>query len=241
MDHIEYMAAADSLCTPIFVPQNVGFDEFIADVDLFIELTEKFDKYKKLMFRGRQRVEIGMEPFDGDSLAEYFEPEHMQLVHGIVGKITEIGELTDVMRNYLVAGDAFDTVNIGEEIGDDFWYTVQLLIFIGSDFEKEFLRNIMKLTNRHGAQFNFQRDQNRDLNNERAVLEATAPETVMTAQELATEHFGGNRVSSPELASLAARILGGGSYTPDDILKLAGSVVSQAEPEGTQRLPFDEE
>ena len=37
-----------------------------------------------------------------------------------------------------------------------------------------------------------------------------------------------DEVTSPEIASIAARVLAGGDYTPEDVRKLAASCLTQA-------------
>lgn len=51
---------------------------------------------------------------------------HMQL-----GLITEVGELCDTLKKFLIGGKPFDFVNVVEEVGDCTWYLIQLWTMAG--------------------------------------------------------------------------------------------------------------
>lgn len=49
--------------------------------------------------------------------------EHkQQMVHALLGLITEVGELTDSVKRHVVYLKPLDKVNLVEEVGDIFWY-----------------------------------------------------------------------------------------------------------------------
>lgn len=45
-------------------------------------------------------------------------------LHGLVGMLSELGELADLVKRAFVYGKEFDAVNLLEEIGDYLWYAV---------------------------------------------------------------------------------------------------------------------
>jgi NTP pyrophosphatase (non-canonical NTP hydrolase) len=51
----------------------------------------------------------------------------LQVQHGLIGMITELGELADAFKKHLVKGKEIDNVNIMEEVGDFVWYMVLYL------------------------------------------------------------------------------------------------------------------
>lgn len=56
---------------------------------------------------------------------------HMQM-----GIATEIGEIIDIMKKKLAYGKDVDTVHLGEEIGDAFWYIVNKFRMKGITLEQ---------------------------------------------------------------------------------------------------------
>jgi NTP pyrophosphatase (non-canonical NTP hydrolase) len=50
------------------------------------------------------------------------QPNIMRLEHGIMGIVTEAGELMDQLKKHIVYGKDLDLVNLAEETGDVFWY-----------------------------------------------------------------------------------------------------------------------
>jgi NTP pyrophosphatase (non-canonical NTP hydrolase) len=54
-------------------------------------------------------------------------PYHQHLIHMGLGLAGEIGELLDAIKKHVVYGKPLDTVNLTEELGDDYWYAGNLL------------------------------------------------------------------------------------------------------------------
>lgn len=169
----QYLDATDLTASNVFNPAQVGVLELRIALIEFIAASQKLDKFKKALFRQRSRVEAGLpEHFSSFSIAPALHPHHEHLVHGVIGVATESGELAEVLLMLLEERMLPDAVNVNEEIGDILWYLARLLRFTGSTFPAEMERNIDKLRARHGtAGFNRDRDINRDLTNERQVLE----------------------------------------------------------------------
>src|SRR5262249_14290914 len=102
------------------------------------------------------------------------------ILHGILGVMTESGELAEAIHNALSNSEAsLDVVNLSEEIGDLQWYEAMLARAIGTDFDTLQRQNIAKLKARFPDKFTESAANNRDLEKEREILEgrlSTAPE-----------------------------------------------------------------
>lgn len=174
----DYVADTDLTASSVFSPENVGVIEFTGALIAVIQAAQAMDKFKKALFRKRTREESGLPPLDVDDitlnivLGEVTRSQFEDLFHGIVGCITEVGEQAEILYAMLAEDKKPDITNVREEIGDNLWYLARLVKFAETTFPKEMRRNIEKLRNRHGtAGFSKEGDSNRDLENERKVLE----------------------------------------------------------------------
>ena len=167
-----YIKACDKVCSPNFDADRININEFKDDLKDFIAVCRHFDKYKKLLFRGKTREEVGFRHFSAHdiTIADKIPAEDADLVHGIVGTITETGELAELLLR-TVQGHIPDKVNAVEEAGDITWYLSRILKWSGHTFEQCFKINIDKLHGRHGETFSVERDSNRNLETEREKLE----------------------------------------------------------------------
>jgi NTP pyrophosphatase (non-canonical NTP hydrolase) len=98
--------------------------------------------------------------------------ENVELLHGAMGISTEAGEILDVLKKQIYYGKQLDKVNLAEEVGDVLWYCALILRNIGMSFEEAAQMNINKLQKRFPEKFTEENAQNRDLDTERAQLEA---------------------------------------------------------------------
>ena len=96
---------------------------------------------------------------------------NQRLLHAGIGLATESGEFLDALKKHVFYGKELDTVNLGEEMGDIFWYCAIIADELGLDFAKVMDTNIAKLKARYGEKFTEQAAQERDLNTEREILE----------------------------------------------------------------------
>lgn len=94
-----------------------------------------------------------------------------RLIHGVLGKMSELGELADAIKKRLIYGKPLDEINLVEEIGDDSWYTALILDALAVGWEAAWQKNIAKLRTRFPDKFTEERALNRDLDAERAALE----------------------------------------------------------------------
>ena len=173
----DYMAEADKTCSTHFRPHNVGRGELLAVLRDISAVCDRLDKFKKLLFRGKDRVAVGFEDLaeDDTKLDDFihsvdFPSGMVDVLHGAIGGITEAGEVADYLIRWLVEGK-LDAVNVMEESGDMLWYIVRSMRGVDRTLEQCQKANIDKLHGRHGEAFDIFRDANRDLSAERVKLE----------------------------------------------------------------------
>lgn len=97
---------------------------------------------------------------------------NQRLLHAGIGLATESGEFLDALKKHIFYGKNLDTVNLGEEMGDIFWYCAIVADELGLDFSQVMETNIAKLKARYGDKFTEQAAQHRDLKTEREILES---------------------------------------------------------------------
>lgn len=175
----DYMAEADKTCSIVFNPQNVDRANLLAILKGIAGRADELNFMKKLFFRGKTPEELEMpQPTHEESVAVQFDPMHaseaeVNLLHGLIGVITEAGEMAEVLIRRIETG-RFDPINVFEEAGDVHWYQARILRGLKTNFDMLGRGNIDKLRGRHGETFNVDRDWNRDLNAERSKLEESA-------------------------------------------------------------------
>lgn len=96
-----------------------------------------------------------------------------RIEHAVMGIVTEAGELMDRVKRTKIYGEELDRVNLVEEAGGVFWYLAVLCDAIGVSFEEVWERNIAKLRARFPEKYSHENALNRDLKQERAILEET--------------------------------------------------------------------
>lgn len=95
----------------------------------------------------------------------------VEIIHGIVGSITETVELAEALLHAIESGEPIDIVNLSEECGDVLWYLACILRHSGKDFPDLMEQNIAKLRKRYPNGFLAYDALHRDLGGERQVLE----------------------------------------------------------------------
>jgi len=125
----------------------------------------KFEEYQGLAHCTEAPVNEAM-------LQRFSDPTTVRLVHAAIGMCTEAGEFQDQLKKHLFYGKPLDAVNLAEEIGDAAWYLALAANAIGIDLLDVLSKNISKLQGRYPEKFSEQAALNRDLDNERRILEA---------------------------------------------------------------------
>jgi NTP pyrophosphatase (non-canonical NTP hydrolase) len=68
-----------------------------------------------------------------------------RLLHGILGLMTEVGELTDQLKKHIFYGAPLDEKNIFEELGDILWYVALTAAAIDHPLSEVMAANLRKL------------------------------------------------------------------------------------------------
>lgn len=101
-----------------------------------------------------------------------------RLEHGVMGAVTEVGELMAAIKKSKIYSRRLDRVNLVEEIGDVMWYFAILADELGVSFEEIWEKNINKLRQRYPEKYSDERSETRDLGAERNILETQASSDV---------------------------------------------------------------
>lgn len=97
--------------------------------------------------------------------------EKIHLAHACLGLISEAGEVLEEIIKSTLEEREMDLTNLKEEGGDFLWYLALYLRTVGTDFETVAESNTAKLLARYPDKFTSEAALNRDLTNEREVLE----------------------------------------------------------------------
>jgi len=95
----------------------------------------------------------------------------VDLLHAGMGVTTEAGEFLDTIKKYVYYGKDLDQTNLIEEIGDIFYYLAIACNALDISFEQVMEKNIEKLKARYGEKFTEEKAINRNITNEREILE----------------------------------------------------------------------
>jgi len=184
LDHKQYVQDAIRTESRVeYVAVNHGI--FAGAISATVAASETLDVLKKTMFYGKEldgsvllshaldlqvaastiivSLRKGMPP---DAL-----PVDPRVLHAVIGKCTEAGELLAAVDNSMGSEEGLDIVNVKEELGDDMWYGAILCDALGLDLEEICNINIAKLMARYPDKFTQEEAINRDLDGERKVLE----------------------------------------------------------------------
>jgi hypothetical protein len=129
------------------------------------------DRVKRGLFYG---TAFTLRTSTGSTTSAAHKPELADLLHAVLGCVTESAEMAEHLLDVLRGAKALDKVNVVEEIGDIEWYVALALRFVGSDHDDAWTRNIAKLRARFPDKFTEEAAVTRDLVAERAVLENAA-------------------------------------------------------------------
>lgn len=94
-----------------------------------------------------------------------------EVLHAVMGITSESGEFADAVKKHLFYGKPLDGVNLIEECGDLLWYIAILCDYFDYPMEAIMQKNIEKLRARYPNKFTEADALNRNLDNERKILE----------------------------------------------------------------------
>ena len=171
MDHIEYLRESARTASGTYHSGHVPPGELDFMFQAVIAAGQWADRVKRALFYGKE-PERASKYTVGTSVTH--RPELADLVHAVIGCVTESAELVEHLLQVMRGAKPLDVINVGEEFGDLEWYIALGLRYIGSNHAKVWHDNIDKLRARFPAKFTEAAALNRDLGAERAVLEANA-------------------------------------------------------------------
>lgn len=190
MEMKDYLEQSARTVSDKFYPELINELAFEALVSNLISYGNQIDVVKKALFYGKQpfgkiavqQGNITFKPslFEGMNLS----PTEIDLLHGILGKITESVELLEAFVNAGKDTNAF-RLHIGnalEEVGDGLWYDALILRSLGATFEEVAKTNIDKLKLRFPEKFTERNAVERNLTAEHALLD-NAPEALRASVE----------------------------------------------------------
>lgn len=165
-----YIEQALQTKSPEFHGDKVHGHVFMMRLQAAIQHLQWLDELKKALFYGKLNEDIAD---DGGATCTAFPSiVNVDVIHAIIGKATEAGELLEALNGALFEGKDFDIVNFKEEIGDGLWYDAIGLNAVGGTFEEVQATNIAKLRARFPNKFTEFDANNRDLSTERKILES---------------------------------------------------------------------
>lgn len=91
--------------------------------------------------------------------------------HMIIGLMNELGELSGAIKAHFVYEKPLDKANVIEELGDMMWFWTNLCTIMDIEPENVLEKNILKLHARYPDKFTEEHALNRNLDNERKILE----------------------------------------------------------------------
>lgn len=158
---------------------------FVAAIAAAIASAEILDGFKKQMFYGKtEKLTTKLSHFnailgeanailsDGVTVESLNDSIDMntRVLHGLLGFVTEAGELAAVLRNGVTGGE-IDAVNIQEEVSDAAWYVAIINDELKLDYYTGLTNVVNKLIVRYPEKFDSFFADNRNLEAERKQLE----------------------------------------------------------------------
>lgn len=122
---------------------------------LMVELGKRMDELKRYVYYKKGDTL----PMTADILDQYGVEAVARLqsvvepLHGVIGKMTEIGEVCEAFLRFIFEGVPIDVVNVAEEIGDGNWYDVLLCEYYNLRFGDVLQGNRDKLVKRFAGKF----------------------------------------------------------------------------------------
>lgn len=98
-------------------------------------------------------------------------PQQKRLLHAALGLMTEAIEFAESVSRHIFDGKPFDEVHAKEEIGDIFWYSAIPVNLFKWTYGDIMFTNVAKLRARYPDKWNQEAALNRDLEEERRILE----------------------------------------------------------------------
>lgn len=138
-------------------------------IPMIMEGCMKADRFKASLVYGAKNREFAHSAFPAPKFK--ILPNELEMLHAILGIISEGGELLQMFFDRKTAGLAIDRTNAVEEGGDLHWFLQLLAKSQGSTMEEMMQMNIKKLATRFPEGYSNEMALVRDQKAERDVLE----------------------------------------------------------------------
>jgi NTP pyrophosphatase (non-canonical NTP hydrolase) len=163
---------------------NVNPDFLAGTLQIYIAIGNMLDQIKKNAYYDKpydtskliqeftnivhsmDQVKSGIKEIDNKSTIDV----DTRTTHSIIGIATESVELIEALSTHIV-GNKLDNINILEEIGDLQWYVGIAMDSLDGNMQNILDTNIAKLKKRYPNKFTSEDSINRDLTEERELLE----------------------------------------------------------------------
>lgn len=178
----------DAVRTESVVTEVVTNKEMVMNIaKIFILSGQMLDLYKKNIFYKRPiKYDVLIDNFRAisDSMTnlsyEFKASSHLdnndvvnvnpRLFHSVIGVATEAVEMVEQLHTSIENDSALDVVNLLEEGFDINWYFATMHDELNASMENTLNRGIEKLQKRYPEKFTNERANNRDLEQERTIL-----------------------------------------------------------------------
>lgn len=175
MNNIEYINGAlrteapvtDELLARLLDPASLIYLNHL--FSMIITTNQQLDQLKKWIFYGKPFA-IAAGNVNFPSIVPTRARAMVRLIHSIMGMNTEAAEMAEALHSYIFKEGAFDSLNLIEESGDQFWYLAIFADAMAVTFENIMDRNNRKLRTRYPEKFNETEAMKRDLEAEKVSL-----------------------------------------------------------------------
>jgi hypothetical protein len=177
----DYIEEAHKTASNQFHGDMVPYAHFCEVMARVIAAINELDAIKKTIFYGKQLPDFHIKQAECKHSLKFVHfhlvdddttpAQAKNIIHGIIGKATESGELLEALAACMMDGVSFDKTNCLEEVGDGMWYDALIAKACGFNFGEAQTVNIEKLRARFPHQFAEADAVNRNLAVERAILE----------------------------------------------------------------------
>lgn len=157
--------------SPNFYGHKISKQVLISYLEQMVFLGADLDNIKKTLFYGKTPHEFSERWAEDDPPVEPFGDVSIDIIHAILGVVTEASELADALLNHLAGKNEIDLTNLYEESGDIKWYLAMLARALGKNWRDDEEMVIAKLRKRYPEKFTENHAENRDLQAERRVIE----------------------------------------------------------------------
>ena len=174
MDYLQTSARTVPPTGSAFHSDLVPLDTLIDTLEGALTAAAGINDLKRALFYGKDNDDLRFtrEVLIPDMANRPYPKLDPNLVHALVGIITEANELGEVLLKYLKTGE-IDPAKLKDESGDEMWYLALLFRTLGTTFEEVGALNDAKLLKRFPIGFTQEAAVNRNESNENTVFQQT--------------------------------------------------------------------